>query len=208
MNLDSSKLLATGVLVAAIMITLAPPPRPDEGPRITRVVPDVQLAATGRMMTVEGEGFDRSSLVYLGGTVVRGSRLDRDGRIVAPIPAGFDTGTYELRVVTPGGAQVSRASAFTLTQSETAPVVRAVSPAILPSAIDVPIPLTIEGSGFLPGLSVRVGTRRAIRVIDVSHDRVDVLVEALPDDGIHDLVVTNPNDEEGRLHHAVTIGQV
>lgn len=201
MKPGSTTVFALGILALALLGATAPP----ESPRIARVVPDVQLATSGRDLNVEGGGFESGSLVYLGTHLVRGVTVDDEGHLRAPVPPGLQSGTYQLRVVSPGHRQDAPSARVTILPSETAPVVTGVSPALVTYDDVLPLPLTVSGGAFREGAVLTVDDRPLTRVLRVTPGRIEALLVGFPGPGSHDVTVRNADGEAGRLDGGITV---
>jgi hypothetical protein len=120
-------------------------------------------------------------------------------QLTARTPAGT-AGARDVQVTNPNGQSVTRAGAFTYTTTSS-PTLTAVSPASGPAAGGTTITLT--GSNFVSGATVRVGGTPATNVALVSATRLTARTPA-GTAGARDVQVTNPNGQSATRSGAFT----
>jgi hypothetical protein len=127
----------------------------EPAPTVGRLSVKTGPAAGGTTVTITGTGFTGASAVRFGSTDATSFTVNSAKSITAVSPAGT-TGTVDVRVITPNGANGS----FRNDQFKYAgPTVTAVSPSSGPKAGATSV--TVTGSGFAPGAGtvLKFGTK-------------------------------------------------
>ena len=192
--------IVAACLFAMTVALAAGPPRPE----ISGITPATLAPSnTTQSLLVAGRDFAPGlslSVTNPGGRVAeyRGNAIveqrDTSFRVAVMLP---DTGTYRFVVVNPDG-QTSAPYSLSVKSTGDGPTAREVRPAGLRISSS-PQPITVEGSGFEPGMSVSV-TDPSGEVQTLSGDAIKdplptsfQLTLRLELPGHYELVVTNPN---------------
>ena len=128
-------------------------------PTITSVTPTSGPTAGGTQITINGTNFAAGATVRVGGALASGVTLVSATQLRATTPAGT-AGAQAVQVTNATGASATMAGAFTYATA--ALTLTSVSPASGPTAGGTTITLT--GSGFVSGATVRVGGNPATSV--------------------------------------------
>jgi len=159
-------------------------------PTITAVSPTSGPTAGGTQITVTGTNFVSGATVRVGGTAATNVVFVGATQLTARTPAGT-TGARDVVVTNPGGQSATRAGAFTYTAAA-APALTSVSPTSGPTAGGTTITLT--GTNFVSGATVRVGGTAATNVVYVGATQLTARTPA-GTAGARDVVVTNPDGQ-------------
>ena len=131
----------------------------DPVPTVSSVAASAGPVAGGGTVTITGSGFVAGATVNFGGTAATNVTVASPTQITATVPAG-SAGTVDVTVTTPGGTSTkTSADQFTY---DPVPAVTAVSPATGSTAGGTAV--TVTGTGFVPGTTVRVGSSAATTV--------------------------------------------
>ncbi len=162
-------------------------------PSITTLSPVRGFAAGGQTITINGTEFLASPAptVSFGGAAATNVSRVSATRLTVTSPPG--TGTVDVVVTNGDGQAVTRAGAFTY---DAAPSVSAISPARGP--VQGGTRITLTGANFLSGALVSVGGVPAFAATVLS-DTSLVAVTNAGDPGVVDVVVTNPDTQQGTL---------
>lgn len=167
-------------------------------PVVTAVSPASGSAAGGTSITITGTGFPAGATVSVGGAPATNVSVVSATQIVATTPAGT-AGPAAVTVTAPGGAISGLASAFTFTSAGTSttppadgdiPAITSVNPATGPASGGTGI--TITGSGFMSGASVRIGGVLATNTTVINANQIAATTPA-GTAGNTSLIVTNPD---------------
>ena len=131
----------------------APPPPPT----VISITPNSGTANGGTAVTITGTGFLAGATVKLGGTAATGVTVVSSTSITATTPA-HAAGAVSV-VVTNSDAQTGTlTNGYTYTTSNPAPTVSAITPNS--GTANGGTAVTITGTGFLAGATVKLGERR------------------------------------------------
>ena len=189
---------------ALILLTVAffsSSPKSNE-PQIARIVPDVSLSTTARVINIEGDNFNKDSLVYVGDHLLRRVDVASNNLLRARLPKDLDVGTYPVKVVSPGHRDVP-ASKLTIVPSETAPVVDEVSPAELSEGC--PRLITIKGNNFRSGAQILLGRQKELTIHKLSGRVIEAMVSDDVVAGEYDLRVVNQDGECGCIRKGLQV---
>ncbi len=133
---------------------------PSAAPVITAVSPNPMTGSTGtQTLTIGGTGFVSGSglKVTVGGTVYQGSQVTFVGstQLTASVVIGSSAASLPVQVTNPSG-KASNPVSLTVTAPVAAPVIATLSPNPMTGSNSAQT-LTINGSGFLPGLKLSIG---------------------------------------------------
>ena len=168
-----------------------------EPPRLQRITPTTSGPATGgTTVTITGRNFTPDATVAFGGSLAAQVRVLNPGTISAVTPAGVP-GPVDVVVTTPGGADtLARAFTYVLDLH-----LVSVSPTAGPRAGGMPITLT--GSGFVPGSTVALGRALASSVIVVDQSTITAVTPP-GKEGPTDVTVVAPDGTRSTLPNGFT----
>ncbi len=158
---------------------------------LTSVSPSSGPTTGGTTITLTGTAFVSGATVRVGGNNATNVTFVSATQLTARTPAG-SAGARNVRVTNPDGQVVSRAGGFTYTTPASAPTLTAVSPSSGPTAGGTTITLT--GTAFVSGATVRVGGTAATNVAFVSATQLTARTPA-GTAGARDVQVTNPDGQ-------------
>ena len=169
----------------------SPTPRRPAAPTLTSVSPTSGPTAGGTTITLTGTNFVSGATVRVGGTAATNVTFVSATQLTARTPAGT-AGARDVQVTNPNGQSATRTGGFTYTAPATAPTLTSVSPTSGPTAGGTTITLT--GTNFVSGATVRVGGTAATNVAFVSATQLTARTPA-GTAGARDVQVTNPNGQ-------------
>ncbi len=136
-------------------------------PTVTGVSPASGPVGGGNSVSIKGAGFAGATSVRLGSLAAASFTVNSDDNITAKAPA-HPVGVVDVRVTTPGGRSgIAAADKYTY---EARPAISAVTPDSGPVAGGSTVTLT--GSGFVSGASVKFGTTASAAVAFVSSTKL------------------------------------
>ncbi len=175
------------------------------GPSVTRVLPNSGSPNGGTTVTISGANFNTTgtTTVKFDTTAATNVNVTSSTSISAVTPAHAEA-TVSVTVTNPDGQSTTLPNAFTYVTP--GPKITAISPTSGSTAGGTAI--TITGSGFQNGASVKIGAALASNVIVVSSTTITATTPlgpaneqvALP----QDVVVTNPDGTSSTLTRAFT----
>lgn len=177
-------------------VTIGNPP-----PLISSYSPISFTNASNVTLTITGTNFLATPAVQLGAQALSGVTLTGSTKLTAIVPAGFTPGAYNLTVINPGG--VSSSGTFTVTVTLPPPALTGVSPASGTNAVNNTI--TLNGSSFVAGATVKLGTTSLATVNFVSAAQLTAVVPAGFATGLYDVTVTNPDGQSATLANSYTV---
>ncbi|WP_257450218.1 IPT/TIG domain-containing protein [Archangium lipolyticum] len=142
----------------------------------------------GTMVTLSGSDFAPGARVTFGGVAAPVVEVASSSSLTATTPA-HTVGRVDVTVTHPDGQRATLFGAFTY-EAAPPPVLSSVSPAAGPSRGGISV--TLRGSGFVPGASVRFGGVAASSVLVVSGTSISTLSPA-HEPGRVDVEVINPD---------------
>ena len=175
---------------------------PAGGPTITSVTPSSGPTAGGTTITINGSGYvmGAGGEVRVGGVLATGITFVSSSQLRAVTPPGA-AGAQAVSVRNPNGATVSFAGGFTYTAPATTPTLTSVTPSSGPSTGGTVI--TLAGTNFVSGATVRVGGTAATAVTFVSATQVRATTPA-GTAGARDVQITNPGGQSATRTGAFT----
>jgi hypothetical protein len=157
----------------------------EAAPTVTGIAPSAGPTAGGTPVTITGTNFDPGSTVAFGGVAATGVTVVSSTSITATSPAG-SAGTVDVTVTTPGGTSAtSNADKFSY---DSTPSVSALSPKAGPQAGGTPV--TITGTGFVSGATVKFGSNEATGV--TVNGSTSISATSPAGTGTVDVTVTTP----------------
>jgi hypothetical protein len=166
-------------------------------PTVSSVSPNTGSTAGGTAVTITGTNFASGATVTFGGTAATSVVVVSATKITATTPAGV-TGAITVTVTNPGGQSGSLTNGFTYAIF---PTVSSVAPNSGPIAGGTP--LTITGTNFSAGATVRFGTVAATNIVVVSGTQITATTPA-GSVGAVAVTVTNPGGQSGSLPNGFT----
>jgi IPT/TIG domain/Family of unknown function (DUF5719)/Fibronectin type III domain len=170
------------------------------GPTITSVSPTSGPTTGGTQITISGTNFATGATVRVGGTLATGITLVSSTQLRATTPPG-SAGARDVQVTNSSGSSAIRVGAFTYTATSTTPTLTSVSPTSGPTTGGTTITLT--GTNFVSGATVRVGGVAATNVVFSSATQVTARTPA-GTAGARDVQITNPNGQSATRTGAFT----
>jgi hypothetical protein len=175
---------------------------PSGGPTITSVSPSSGPTAGGTTITITGAGYvvGTGGEIRVGGVLATGVTYVSSTQLRAVTPPGT-AGAQAVSVRNPNGATVSFAGGFTYTAPALTPTLTSVTPSSGPTAGGTVVTLT--GTNFVSGATVRVGGAAATGVTFVSATQVRATTPA-GTAGARDVQITNPGGQSATRTGAFT----
>jgi hypothetical protein len=162
-------------------------------PTVTSISPATGLTTGGLSVTITGSNFLSGATVTLGGTAATSVSVTSSTQITAKTPA-HAAGVVSVIVTDPGGLTGPLTNGFTYTNP--APTVTSISPASGPIAGGTAV--TITGTGFLSGATVKIGGVAATGVTVAGGTSITATTAA-NSSGTTNVVVTNTDGQSGTL---------
>jgi glucose/arabinose dehydrogenase len=180
-------------------IAATPNPPSTPAPSISSVTPSTGTTSGGTRMTITGTGF-LSATVSLGGAPATSVTLASSTSITATTPA-HAAGAVNVMVTNTDAQSSTLAGAYTYAAPHPAPTVTAISPSS--GTINGGTTVTITGTGFLAGASVKLGGTSAAAVTIASTTSIIAATPAHTA-GAVSVVVTNTDAQAGTLSNGYT----
>ncbi|MCI0340573.1 MAG: IPT/TIG domain-containing protein [Planctomycetales bacterium] len=171
-------------------------------PAIVSLFPATGSSLGGEAVTISGAGFASGATVSIGGALATSVGVPSTTTITCTTPSG-SAGAASVTVVNPDGSSGALAGAYLF--AAPAPVLGTPPPPtvvlVTPGNGDPAggTPITIVGSGFLPGATVLVGGIGATQVVFWGPAMLTALAPAGAGLGPVNVVVTNPNGQNATL---------
>jgi plastocyanin len=181
--------------ILTVMATTQLPP-----PAVTSVSPASGPSAGGNSVTISGSGFQANATVLFGGSAATNVAVSDPATITAMAPAQ-PAGRVTVSVTNTDGQSAS----FDGYAYVAAPSIASISPTS--AVVTGGTQLTITGSGFAAGATVRIGSASATNVAVVSSTTITATVPAGASAQIgvpQAVVVTNPDAQSATLAGALT----
>lgn len=173
-------------------------------PAITSVSPSSGASGQATNITITGTGYQTfgTTLVTLEAsektTISATVTVDSTTQITASVPAGKVSGTYSVKVTNPDAQFATKSDAFSVTNPKA--TVTSIAPASMTNAASQSV--TITGTNFRTGLSVKIGnTEATAEALDdtTPTTKLTCTIPANIDAGTYDVSVTNVGAEAGTL---------
>jgi hypothetical protein len=145
-------------------LAYATPVAPSQ-PAVGSVTPSSGPTSGGTVITITGSSFVSGATVYVGGASATGVTFVSSTELRATTPPGT-AGPQALQVVNPGGLSATLTNGFSYTSTSVRPSYGSVSPTSGPTSGGTV--LTISGSSFVSGATVRIGGVNATSVTFIS----------------------------------------
>ena len=177
-----------------------PPPAP--APTVSSISPNSGSSGGSTAVTITGANFVSGAAVSFGGTSASNVNVINSTTITATTPA-HAAGAVSVVVMNPDGQSGNLNNGFTYTTPPPAPApaVTSVSPNSGPAAGGTPV--TISGSNFVSGATVRFGGVNASNVNVVNSSSISAVTPAQAA-GAVSVTVTNPDNQTGTLNNGYT----
>ncbi|RJQ07198.1 MAG: hypothetical protein C4558_10105 [Dehalococcoidia bacterium] len=181
-----------GGTISGAFTYLGPPPT------LTAIVPATGPTAGATAVTLTGTEFGAGTTVTIGGVAATSVVAASGTSLTAVTPAGV-AGAANVVVTKADGQSATLAGGYTYTQSAP-PTVTAISPTSATHGGGTPV--TITGTGFVAGATVRFGTTLATGVVVTSATSITAVTPAGTANALVSLSVTNADSQGGTLASA------
>jgi hypothetical protein len=181
--------------VAAMTRLPAPNSSSNPAPTLSSISPTSGTTAGGTAITITGAGFLAGATVTLGGTAATGVTVVSSTSITAVTPA-HTGGAVSVAVTNPDNQAGSLNNGYTYTSSNPAPTLSSISPTSGTAAGGTAI--TITGTGFLAGATVRLGGTAATGVTILNSTSITATTP-VGAAGAVTVTVTNTDGQSGTL---------
>lgn len=175
-------------------------PTSNPAPTVTSITPNSGNINGGTAVTVTGTGFLAGATLSLGGTAATGVTLVSSTSITAVAPA-HAAGAVNVIVTNTDAQSGTLNSGYTYSTSNPAPTVTSISPNS--DTISGGTAVTIRGTGFLAGATVKLGGTSATGVSVVNSTTIAATTPAHAA-GATSVVVTNTDAKSGTLNNGFT----
>jgi len=181
-------------MVGTMIVTAGPP-----APTLSTVTPNNGPVAGGTTVTISGTNFVSGATVAFGGTAATNVNVASSTSITASTPAHAD-GTVDVTVTNPDGQVATKSQSFTYNALK----IISVSPNTGPTTGGTTV--TIAGSSFQNGVTVKFGSRNATNVNVIDSNTIVATSPLGPaNEQLQvDVVVTNPDGTSVTLHPGFT----
>lgn len=176
-------------------------------PTLTAVAPSSGPTAGATTITLTGTEFGSGTTVTVGGVLATSVSVSSPTSLTAVTPAGI-AGLVNVVVTKADGQAATLAAGYTYTQSAP-PAVSAISPTTGTHGGGVPV--TITGTGFVSGATVKFGTVAATGIAVASSTSITAIAPAGTANALVSIVVTNADSQAGTLangYRFVDVGPV
>lgn len=178
--------------VLAAGFTYVNPSTLGTAPKLTGVTPTAGPETATTNVLVTGQNLKANALIFFGGVLAKNPVL-LSSNIYSAQTEPHAPGQVSVSITQPDGQSFTLANAFTYVA---APTVTGVLPASGKSAGGTSV--TLSGTGFQPGATVKFGTASATSVT-VASSTVITCVTPAGTAGLSDITVTNPDGQWGTL---------
>ena len=181
----------------------SPNPPSNPAPTVTSITPGSGVATGGTAVTITGTGFLAGATVSFGGTAATGVTLVSSTSITATAPA-HAAGAVNLVVTNTDAQSGTLTSGYTYTAppaGNPAPTVTSITPNSGVSTGGTAV--TVTGTGFLAGATVKLGGTSATSVTLVNSTTITAVAPAHAA-GAVSVVVTNTDTKTGTLANGYT----
>ena len=160
-------------------------------PSVSVVDPDHGAATGGTPVTISGNGFDAGATVRFGQASATAVKVLGPGTLTCVTPPG-SPGKADVVVRNPDGVEGAYPGGFTY-QEKPAPTVDGVDPA--GGDVAGGMSVTLTGTGFQPGATVRFGVKSATDVSVKGPTLATCVAPAADAAGMVDVTLTNPDGQ-------------
>ncbi|MBP7963144.1 MAG: right-handed parallel beta-helix repeat-containing protein [Caldilineaceae bacterium] len=177
------------------------PPTPSGGNlQIFTISPNSGFNDQVTNVVINGANFKAIPTVKLGGNSLTNVVMVSGSTLQASVPVNLGPGTYDLIVANPGGETAVLVAAFSVRTAQ--PAVTSIVPNN--GRFDVPNQINVYGFNFSPGAVVKLGSDTLLETVFVNSSFVQATVPAGMALGVHNLVVTNPDNSSATAFSAYT----
>ena len=173
-------------------------------PIVNSVSPNSGPVAGGTTVTILGSGFESGAIVKFGAILAASATFISPTQIQAVTPAETAS-TVSVSVQNPDPASGTLNSAFTFLSSASAPTIAGISPNSNVATGGATV--TITGSNFQSGATVRFGNNASNYVSLVSSTQIQAIVPAGTAETTVSVTVTNTNGQSVTLPNAFFYGK-
>ncbi len=162
-------------------------------PTVSSISPTSGTTSGGTSVTITGTGFLAGATVKIGGTSATGITVSSSTSIKATTPS-HSSGTASVAVTNSDGQSGTLSNGYTYTNP--APNVTSISPSSGSTSGSTAV--TISGTGFLSGATVKIGGSSATGVTLVSSTSITATTPS-HSSGANSVAVTNSDGQSGTL---------
>ena len=181
-------------------LAATPNPLSNPAPHVASISPNTGTTSGGTRVTITGTGFLMGATVSLGGTPATSVTLASSTSITATAPA-HAAGAVNIMVTNTDAQSGSLAGGYTYAAPHPAPTVTAITPNS--GTTNGGTAVTITGTGFLAGASVKLGGTSATSVTVANGTTITAITPAHAA-GAVSVVVTNTDALSGTLGNGYT----
>jgi len=181
-------------------IAATPNPTSNPAPHVASITPNTGTTSGGTSVTIAGTGFLSGATVSFGGTPATGVTLASSTSITATTP-DHAAGAVSVIVTNTDAQSNALAGGYTYAAPHAAPTVTAITPNSGTTKGGTAV--TITGTGFLAGASVKLGGSSATGVTVVNSNAITAITPAHAA-GAVSIVVTNTDAKSGTLTSGYT----
>ena len=181
-------------------IAATPNPTSNPAPHVASITPSTGTTSGGTSVTIAGTGFLSGATVSFGGPPATGVTLASSTSITATTPA-HAAGAVSVIVTNTDAQSNTLAGGYTYAAPHAAPTVTAITPNS--GTTNGGTAVTITGTGFLAGASVKLGGSSATGVTVVNSNAITAITPAHAA-GAVSIVVTNTDAKSGTLTNGYT----
>ncbi|HET7892664.1 MAG TPA: IPT/TIG domain-containing protein, partial [Candidatus Sulfotelmatobacter sp.] len=168
-------------------------------PTLTSISPNSGSAAGGAAVTLTGSNFVTGASVTIGGVAATNVTVVNGTTITATTPAN-SPGTANVTITNPDADSATLSAGFTYL-SYPPPTLSSIAPAS--GSINGGTAVTLAGSNFLSGATVKFGSAAATSVVVVNSGQITAVTPA-NSAGAVNVTVTNPDAQFSTLNSAYT----
>jgi glucose/arabinose dehydrogenase len=180
--------------------TYTSPSGSNPAPTVTSITPNSGVSTGGTAVTIVGTGFLSGATIKLGGTSATGVTLVNSTSITAITPA-HAAGAVSVLVTNTDAKSGTLTNGYTYTAPAPAPTVATITPNS--GTTNGGTALSITGTGFLPGATVKLGGTSAT-VLAVVNSAIITATAPAHAAGAVSVVVTNTDARSGTLTNGYT----
>jgi glucose/arabinose dehydrogenase len=178
----------------------SPNPPSNPAPTVTSITPNSGAINGATAVTITGTGFQAGATVSLGGTAATGVTLVSSTSITATT-AAHAAGAVNVMVTNTDAQSATLAGGYTYSTTNPAPTVTSITPNS--GTINGATAVTIRGTGFLAGATVKLGGTSATGMTVVNSTTIAATTPAHAP-GATSVVVTNTDAKTGTLNNGYT----
>jgi hypothetical protein len=167
-------------------------------PVLNTVSPTSGPQGSSQTITLGGSGFAAGATATIGSTPLVNVVVQSPTTIQATVPASLTAGTYPITVQNPDGQSTTLANAYTVAANP--PTLTSVSPGVVLAGQQI----TLTGTNFVTGATVRVGTTPATTSV-ASATSATATVPSSVSPGTYDVSIANPDGQSASLAGALTV---